>query len=272
LGVTDSDRERAECGSAPVVDLQAISGLDVRLDPARLQLEFGPGIVAPGGERRMLDDVRGALATPNAEGPEHLYTIYMDICVEDDLEALQRQSLLYGAVVYNSGQIGSERLRSQGHVHSAKAGTGLRYSEVYEFWTGHGFVYLQKECSPVVTRAFLIPVAPGDKVIVPLGWAHLTVASPEETLSFGAWCARENRLEYAQLHNLGGPAHFVLADGRVVRNPRYERVPEIEVVEPGHLPLLGLPDRPIYTAWKDDPRRFDFLPRPELVDGVWVDL
>ena len=255
------------------MNLCSISGLDVWLQPDTLEFGFGPAIVHPSGERRMLDQVRPMLSDPAAPGPENLYTIYMDIAYQGDLPALREQSLLYGAVLYNKGSVGAERLRSQGHLHSEKPGTGLRYSEVYEFWTGHGFVYLQKECGPEVTRALLVPVGPGDTVVVPLGWVHLTVASPDEHLSFGAWCARENTLEYGQLRALGGPAHFVLSDGSVVANSRYERVANAEVVPPRELPLFGIPyDQPIYTTWQHDPSRFDFLPRPEIARDAWDQL
>jgi glucose-6-phosphate isomerase len=254
-------------------DLQSVSALDVALDARELAFAFGPDVVHPQGEPRFLDDVRATLADPAASGPEHLYTIYMDVCRAEDHAALVDQSLLYGAVVYNHGLIGRERLRSQGHRHSRKPGTGLRYSEVYEFWAGHGHVYLQKECGPVVTRALLVPVGPGDKVIVPLGWVHLTVASTDEPLAFGAWCAREGKLEYDELRALGGPAHFVFADGDVVPNPRYEQVAAVEVVAPRDLPLLGVPyDLPIYRSWQEDRGRFEFLPRPELVEQAWAEL
>ena len=255
------------------MNLRAASGLDVTLDEEALALAFGRDVVHPVGERRRLADVRATLADPEAVGPEHLYTIYMDICRAGDQAALIERSLLYGAVVYNHGQIGRERLRSQGHRHSRKPGTELRYSEVYEFWTGHGFVYFQKECDPVVTRALLVPVGPGDKVIVPLGWVHMTVASDHEPLAFGAWCAREGRLEYEELRALGGPGHFVLADGEVVANPRYAAVADVEVVAPNDLPLLGVPnDLPIYQAWQQSPGLFDFLPQPELVEQAWANL
>ncbi len=255
------------------MDLRTASGLDVALDEEALALTFGDAVIHPDGERRRLAEVRATLEDPAALGPDHLYTIYMDICRAEHHAALLRQSLLYGAVVYNHGRIGRERVRSQGHRHSRKSGTQLRYAEVYEFWAGHGFVYLQKECEPQVTRALLIPVGPGDKVIVPLGWVHLTIASEHEALAFGAWCAREGRLEYDELRALGGPAHFVLADGEVIANPRYQAVAEVEVVAPGDLPQLGMPtDVPIYRAWEENPETFDFLPRPELVEQAWLEL
>src|SRR5262249_40808053 len=146
-------------------DLTALAGLDLRLDTEHLALDFGPGIAHPFGETRTLSQVRPMLEDPGAKGPEHLYTIYMDIYREEDAPALQAQGLLFGAVVYNRGVVGHERLRSQGHIHSEKPGTGLRYSEVYEFWSGRGYVYLQKECAVEVTRAFLVPVQAGDKVV-----------------------------------------------------------------------------------------------------------
>src|SRR5947199_2676937 len=96
-------------------DLREVSGLDLHLDEQHLALDFGPGIVHPPGTKRMLDDVRAMLADPQATGPERLYTIYMDIYRAEDGPALQEQGLLYGAVVYNHGAIGQERLRSQGH-------------------------------------------------------------------------------------------------------------------------------------------------------------
>jgi glucose-6-phosphate isomerase, archaeal len=175
-----------------MIDLSAVSGLDLRLDSARLRLEFGPEIAHCAPEIRTLGQVRPMLEDQEADGPDHLYTIYMDILRRQDRDAVHAQGLLYGSVIYNQGTIGPERLRSQSHIHSQKPGTTLRYSEVYEFWTGTGFVFLQKESAPVVTRAYLVPVQAGDRLVIPFGWAHLVVTG-EGALSFGAWCARANR-------------------------------------------------------------------------------
>jgi glucose-6-phosphate isomerase len=211
------------------------------------------------------------LEDPGARGPDHLYTIYMDILRRQDREALHAQGLLYGSVIYNHGTIGRERLRSQSHVHALKPGTTLRYSEVYEFWTGRGFVFLQKECAPVVTRAYLVPVQAGDRLVIPFGWAHLVVTG-EGVLSFGAWCARANALEYARLQALGGPCYYFLGDGTMQANPRYSRVPPVVELHPGDLPGLGIPrDRPIYRSWLEQPELYRFLAYPESVGDLWAD-
>jgi len=253
--------------------LTSLAGFEVSLDEKKLTLEFGSNVIHPAGEVRRLNQVRSMLENPYAQGPDHLYTIYMDIAQRDDIAALKEQGLLYGAVVYNSGTIGQERLRSQGHIHSEKQGTDLRYSEMYEFWTGHGMIYLQKECAPCVTRAFLVPVSAGDKVVIPYGWVHLLITLGDDVLSFGAWCARENKLEYEQLRVLGGPAYFVQADGSLKKNPHYESIAAIQYAKPGDFLALNIPlDRPIYTSWRENPDRFKFMASPELTDDLWADL
>jgi glucose-6-phosphate isomerase len=228
------------------LDLSRVSGLDLRLDATHLSLDFGPGIEQPAAERRTLAQVRPMLADKQAGGPEHLYTIYMDICRREDRPLLVDQGLLYGSVIYNRGILGRERLRSQSHVHAKKDGTGVRYSEVYEFWTGHGAVFLQKEAAPVVTRAYLVQVQAGDRLVIPCGWAHLVVTEGDDVLSFGAWCARANRLEYTALQALGGPCYYFPYDGAPVPNPRYQHVPPLIPASVCDLPALDIPaDRPI---------------------------
>jgi glucose-6-phosphate isomerase, archaeal len=256
-----------------MIDLTARAGLDLRLDPDSLTIEFGPEIEYPGAEIRTLAQVRPMTEDSQAAGPDHLYTIYMDIHERADRRTLHDQGLLYGAVIYNHGTIGRERLRSQSHRHSRKPGTNLRYSEVYEFWTGRGYVFLQKESAPEVTRAYLVRVRAGDKLVIPFGWAHLVVTDGDDVLSFGAWCARANKLEYAPLQALNGPCCYFLADGTLEANPRYAEIPEVIRVEARDLPDLGIPrDQPIYTSWRTNPELYRFLANPEMIGDIWADL
>jgi len=259
--------------ASEMIDLSVSSGLDLQLDHQNLSLAFGPGLAHPPVERRMLEDVRPMLWDRDADGPEHLYSVYMDICQSKDLPSLRAQGLLYGSMIYNHGVVGSERVRSQGHLHAVKPGTTLRYSEVFQFWTGEAYVYLQKESAPDVSRALLVRVGPGDTVVLPSGWGHLVSTIGNEVVSFGAWCARDNTFEYDQLKMLGGPAYFLRADGEVVRNPRYRSVAELEHVTPADVPDFGIPrGQPIYTSWKLQPSLFDFVSNPELGASMWARL
>jgi glucose-6-phosphate isomerase len=162
--------------------LTSRAGFAVSLDPETLSLAFGPGITTAPVVVRSLDEVRPLLRDPQAAGPEHLYTIYMDIRVPGISDALRAQGLGYGAVVYNHGALGEEALRSQGHVHSTAPVTGLAYSELYEFWHGRGLVYMQDSATAEV----------GDVIVVEAGEEHHLVGDMEHPI-VNLWlhCANE---------------------------------------------------------------------------------
>lgn len=250
-----------------MIELADLAGFGVRLDPEALTLEFAPGVTSAPPVVRRLDEVRPLLCDPDSTGPDHLYTIYMDIRVPVVGEVLRANGLGYGAVVYNHGALGREALRSQGHVHSVAPDTGLGYSELYEFWHGRGLVYMQDAATPDVTDVIVVEAAPGDKVAIPPGWAHATVNVGDGPLAFGAVYALDARLLYDPLRRLRGTAHYVLADGSLEANPRYRSVPRARRCPPHQLPEVGVESgRP---ALAGDVARLAFVSRPERHAQLW---
>lgn len=261
-GCASGDRTRSG-----MIDLGASAGFGVRLDPERLALEFASGITTAPVQRRRLDEVRALLREPDCDGPDHLYTIYMDIRVPGVSEALRAHGLGYGAVVYNHGALGREALRSQGHVHSVAPQTGVAYSELYEFWHGRGLVYMQDRASADVGDVVVVEAGPGDKVAIPPGWAHATVNTGDGPMAFGAVYALDAKLLYEPLRRLQGTAHYVLADGTLEPNPRYTRVPAARRMPPHRIPECGVEaGRP---ALAGDLARLDFVSRPERHPALW---
>jgi glucose-6-phosphate isomerase len=250
-----------------MIDLGRVAGFPVHLDPSELTLAFGPGVsTAPVAVRR-LDEVRRLLRDPAATGPEHLYTIYMDIRVPGHAEALRSLGLGYGAVVCNHGALGGEALRSQGHVHSAPASTGIAYSEIYEFWHGRGLVYMQDSATASVSDVIVVEAGPGDKVVIPPGWAHATVNLGRSAMAFGAVYALEAQLLYEPLRALRGTAHYVLADGTLEPNPRYRAVPSARRQAPHEIPEHGIGHgRP---ALSGELSPLDLVSRPERYPALW---
>jgi glucose-6-phosphate isomerase len=250
-----------------MIDLGPLAGFPVLLDPLALTLAFGPGVTTAPVTVRRLDEVRPLLRDPDASGPDHLYTIYMDIRVPGRERELRSLGLGYGAVVYNYGALGAEALRSQGHVHSAPASTGVAYSEIYEFWHGRGLVYMQDSATADVSDAIAVEAGPGDKVVIPPGWAHATVNLGDSPMAFGAVYALEARLLYEPLRALRGTAHYVLADGTLERNPRYRAVPAARRQFPHEIPAHGIGHgRP---ALSGELSRLDLVSRPERYPSVW---
>jgi len=250
-----------------MIDLGDFAGFPVHIDPGALSLRFGPRISTAPVAVRHLDEVRSLLRDPHAGGPDHLYTIYMDILVPGRVDALRSLGLGYGAVVYNHGSLGGEALRSQGHVHSAPKATGVAYSEVYEFWHGRGLVYMQDQATADVADVIVIEAGPGDKVVIPPGWAHTTVNVGDGPMAFGAVYALEAQLLYEPLRRLQGTAHYVLADGTLEPNPRYRSVPEARRQVPHEIPEHGIGHgRP---ALAGELGLLELVSRPERYPAVW---
>ena len=250
-----------------MIDLTRSAGFEVRLEPAALTLDFGPAITTAPPSVRRLDEIRRSLRDPRAIGPEHLYTIYMDIRVPGIADVLRANGLGYGAVVYDHGSLGGEALRSQGHVHSLVPATDVGYSELYEFWHGRGLVYMQDAATPDVTDVIVVEAGPGDKVVIPPGWAHATVNVGDGPMAFGAVYALDAQLLYEPLRELQGTAHYVLADGSLERNPRYRSVPQARRCAPHEIPEHGV--RSGQPALAGDVARLDFVSRPQLYPQLW---
>jgi len=253
-----------------MIDLSKYAGFDVYLNPQTLTLRFSPEVATAPVVVRRLDEVRPMLEDPEATGPDHLYTIYMDIQAPGVTNGLASRGLGYGAVVYNHGAVGREALRSQGHVHSTSPRSGVGYSELYEFWHGRGLVYMQSATEAEVDDVIVVEAGPGDKVAIPPGWAHATINIGEEPMAFGAVYAVDARLLYDPLRELQGTAHYVLADGSLEPNPSYRRVPPARRQRPHALEEVRIAaGRPALEALAGDPGRLDFVVRPEACPGLW---
>ncbi len=255
---------------ALVIDLSKYAGFEVQLEAETLTLAFGRGVKTAPVTVRHLDEVRPMLQDAEATGPDHLYTIYMDVRAPGATDALPGRGLGYGAVVCNHGALGRELLRSQGHVHSRSPETGVGYSELYEFWHGRGLVYMQSSVEAEVDAVIVVEAGPGDKVAIPPGWAHATVNVGDEPMVFGAVYATAAALLYEPLRRRRGTAHYVLADGTLEPNPAYLRVPAPRRQPPHAFPEQGIEaGRPALAALARDEGALDFVSRPEAFAALW---
>ena len=63
-------------------------------------------------------------ATQRCDGPDPVYGIAMDVCRQEHHQDLRKRMLLLGALVYASGKLGEEPVRSQGHIHATAPHSG----------------------------------------------------------------------------------------------------------------------------------------------------
>ena len=249
-------------------------GLRLHFDAAGLNFRYGDGIFGPELEYRSLDAIRASLRDPNCTGPDPVYAIAMDVGRNGDLENLQRRMLLFGVVVYAGGRLGDEPVRSQGHVHATSPHSGWSPPELFEIWHGRAIVYGQEKSGDDPGRCVAIEAGPGDKVVIPPGWAHFVVnADPNSKLIFGAWCDRQYGFDYAQMRAHHGLAWFPLIDakGKIKweANPNYSPS-QLQIRKARCYDELCLSSEfPIYEYLHFAPEAIQWVSDPATLSPLW---
>lgn len=248
-------------------------GIHPTIEP--LGFRFDPGVFGPQPELRRLDAIRKSLRDPHCSGPETVYAICMDVGREQDRQELEHRMLLFGVVTYAAGRLGSEPVRSQGHVHRVSSHSGWSPPEVYEIWSGRAVILMQEHAAEDPGRYYAVEAGPGEVVVVPPKWAHATIsADPAAPLTFGAWCDREYGFEYTEVRARGGLAWFPVLDdaGRLCweHNDRYENSGDLIRKRPRQYSELKIArGESIYKQFERDPERFQFVSKPGFAREAW---
>lgn len=232
-----------------------------------LSFEYTGSIVGPKVEIRYLDDIRCSLKEYNCTGPSKVYSIVMDVYDKKDYSVLLKQNLLFGVVTYAQGTLGSEPIRSQGHRHAISKSCGKSTGELYEVWSGEAIIYMQDENS---NKCYAVLAKSGDKVLVPPSWIHATInASPEQNLTFGAWCVRDYGFDYSEVREKQGIAFFPSLTAKNTikweKNENYKNK-KLIIKSPRVYEEFRVTKEPIYKQFENDETKFRFISNPNLSD------
>jgi glucose-6-phosphate isomerase, archaeal len=250
------------------------SGLNIRFLKDTMDFEYGPGVFGPRPKYRSLDAIRASLREPNCSGPDPVYSIVMDVGRDEDREELNRRMLLFGIVMYAKGRLGSEPVRSQGHVHAIAPHCGWSTPEIFEIWQGSAIIYGQQKSGDDPGACVAIGAGPGERVVMPPCWAHYVVnADPNSLLVFGAWCDRQYGFDYAQMRAHHGLAWFpqITASGEISWAPNPTYLPsKLEKRGTRTYPELGLSSTlPIYQQFRRDPDSVQWVSDPARFAELW---
>ena len=203
----------------------------------------------------------------NAENSE-LYYMYRELSLsKKDAAAMKEHGLRYDITVIPPKRLGCEFVKTAGHYHPLVPGTRITFPEIYEVLGGEATYILQKPDNEGINDVILVKADTGDKVIIPPGYGHLTINASNKVLKMANWVARDFESIYQPIKEKGGGAYFILDKG-MVKNPRYEHVPEIKPGKPANLKELGLQKSKEMYGLVRDLKTLEFLTKP--YEHAWV--
>ncbi len=252
-----------------MISLKRNCGLDILLDDQGT-LAFGEEVVPVEPEARLKKDMEEVLLDPSAKGPEELYDMYRGVLRQGDEEKIKNSGLRYDITVIKPGFIGQEFIKTAGHYHPEKKGTGLTYPEVYEviYGTAHYFLQELVPGETEVRQAVLMEARAGDRVLIPPNFGHITINPGKEYLVMANWVAKEFSSDYAPIKEKGGGAYFEIKspeeDTEFVPNQKHNPLPSMTTWKPVEAKDLNiLKDKPFYVAFLDNSDGFKYLAEPE---------
>lgn len=254
-----------------VISLEKQSGLPLAFDRERKRkLIFKEGIEQVEPVVRTRGEMEEVLFQPEEPGPQELYYMFRGVALEEDRELLQQHGLRYDITFIKPGRIGREYLKTAGHYHPLKPGTEQTYPEVYEVIYGRAHYLLQKPKDDnygELERVILIAAKPGDKVLIPPHYGHITINPGEDPLVMSNFVAESCVSVYEPIRQRGGGAYFEIKGEEgteFLGNTQYYYLPPLRRCPVTTAPRLKLyRGLPLYHVFKEDPAYLSFLVNPE---------
>ncbi len=208
---------------------------------------------------RTIGEIRGVLKDPSCECREPLYAMYRDLAkTPGDRAWLREHDLRYDVTVIPARTLCGEYVKTKGHHHPGN-GKGVPYPEVYEVLRGEAHYLLQTLRADDVR---LVAAGPGDVVLVPPGFGHVTINPGSGTLTMANIVSTRFESDYSVYERLGGAAWYEVEGRNLVRNPRYPSAAPARILTASSQEgPRSLPRRPLYDFIGSE--HLEFLNRPE---------
>lgn len=262
-----------------MVDLYKSSGLSLTWDPGEERIIFGEGITPEEyqPEIRRLQDIKDVFYDASqAYGMSTLYYMYRGVSVDEDAPIIRQAGLRFDLTVLSPGTIGGEYVKTAGHYDPYKPGTSVTWPEVYEVLNGRAHYLIQSHFPghpDQLEKVILITAKPGDKVLIPPRFGHVTINPGNDYLIMSNWVADGVSSLHNPFQQMKGGAYYELQSEEVpvfVPNTNYSKLPALErcsvtTMEEFSL-ITGLP---FYSAFKENNQAFRFLTHPEEYNAVF---
>jgi glucose-6-phosphate isomerase len=180
-------------------------------------MELHQDINLPEAQIRTIGQMRLVLADAGCTASGPLYFMYRNLArTAEDRGWLAANRIRYDYTVIPPMVVCGEFAKTKGHFHPiAPDGTG--YPELYQVLSGRAEYLLQTRDA---TDVVVIRAGPGDAVLVPPGYGHVTINSGDTELCMVNLVSDAFESEYEAYEEHRGGAYYHCTDGWK-KNPRY---------------------------------------------------
>ncbi|MBI3627300.1 MAG: hypothetical protein HY220_00935 [Candidatus Sungbacteria bacterium] len=251
-------------------DLKTISGLPLGFEAGTLVIphELRVGEMT---EKKVVD-LAPFFVDAISSDIDPVYRVWRDI-EPMDKELSFSQTMRYDITLIESGSYrlpNDERefFRTAGHYHQVDK-NGIGYPEIYEVLSGRGHWLIQKAGGnhDEIEEAYLVEAGPGEKILVPPGFGHITINTESEPLIEANCVADLFQSDYSKYKKLHGGCYRFLAGQNpamieIERNPNYSSIPELKKLVPRKDWFHGYFE-PLWNVFVGHPTDLQFLVTPE---------
>jgi len=265
-------------------DLSAVTGFTFTFDEATCHPYFGSEVRAPLYGVRTGAQLHKVLLDQEADLPPFIYWMMRDLGLKDEPYRKETHDLRFDITLFVAAMLGREHVKTAGHYHTTPPGGQCSYPEVYGVLSGRAVYLLQKVKDIAATAADLqvedcivVEGIPGDKIIMPPDYGHVTINRLPRLLVMANWVSDRFSSQYGAVEQTRGFAYYLI-DGRGgpkwVKNPLYKDVPPLRIARAKEVPALGLTRNiPLLTAGQEKPELLDWLNNPQnYMEEIWSGL
>lgn len=199
-------------------------------------MELYRDIDLPEPQIRTIGQMRPVLAEAGCGASGPLYFMYRNLArTEADREWLTANRIRFDYTVIPPMSVCGEFAKTKGHYHPA-APDGTGYPELYQVLSGRAEYLLQTRDAADV---FVVRAGPGDAVLVPPGYGHVTINPADSELCMVNLVSEEFSSEYAAYEEQRGAAYYHCTDGWK-KNPRYPGAGDLTIRDAPEFPEAGI--------------------------------
>jgi len=213
---------------------------------------------------RKFSDLSVVVADENAKlSDEPAYLMYRNVRKKGDLEKINSAHLRFDLTVIPPAKIGDEFIKTSGHYHPKKQGTGVAYPELYYVISGQATYLNQKLEGARIEDVILSRVKAGFAIITPPNYGHVTINELSEPVVMANWVCDDFESEYGDYKEKQGACYYLEAEsGKLVKNDRYGEIPKEKVLDSEPKLLADFAGKPAYGILNNI-EKLAFLSSPE---------